>query len=449
VTDTIGSSRTTAPSYNDLARSARTWRPAGVSGAAQRLAVIVGPALGGDLPVRLRAWDGSEAGPIDAPTVVVSSPTALRRLLFRPNELGLAQAYVTGEIDVEGDLLDGLRRVWQTVRERGSKGKLGLPAVAKAVRTGFDLGIVGKPLPPPDSQARLRGRLHSKSRDRQVISHHYDLSNDFYSLILDDNKAYSCGYWTSADPSYTVSDAQRDKLDLICTKLGLEPGMKLLDVGCGWGSLSIHAAQHYGVQVIGVTLSDQQRQFVQKRIDGLDLGGLAQVRLQDYRDVPDGPFDAVCSIEMGEHVGKGNYPKFIAGLRDKLRPEGRLLIQQMSRKDKHGGGPFIEAFIAPDMYMRPVGETVGLIEDSGLEVRDVHVLREHYVRTIHAWYRTFEDNWDKAVEMVGEEMARVWRLYMVGSALSFEEGRMGVDQILAVRPTADGRSGLPAARDGW
>jgi len=449
VTDTIGSSRTTAPSYNDLARSARTWRPAGVSGAAQRLAAIVRPAVGGDLPVRLRAWDGTEAGPIDAPTVVVSSPTALRRLLFRPNELGLAQAYVTGEIDVEGDLLDGLRRVWHTVRERGSKGKLGLPAVAKAVCTGFDLGIVGKPLPPPDSQARLRGRLHSKSRDRQVISHHYDLSNDFYSLILDDNKAYSCGYWTSDDPSYTVSDAQRDKLDLICTKLGLEPGMKLLDVGCGWGSLSIHAAQHYGVQVIGVTLSDQQRKFVQKRIDGLDLGGLAQVRLQDYRDVPDGPFDAVCSIEMGEHVGKGNYPKFIAGLRDKLRPEGRLLIQQMSRKDKHGGGPFIEAFIAPDMYMRPVGETVGLIEDSGLEVRDVHGLREHYVRTIHAWYRTFEDNWDKAVEMVGEEMARVWRLYMVGSALSFEEGRMGVDQILAVRPTADGRSGLPPARDGW
>ncbi|MDQ3326882.1 MAG: cyclopropane-fatty-acyl-phospholipid synthase family protein [Actinomycetota bacterium] len=419
-----------------------------MTGAAQRLEKIVRPALGGELPIRLRAWDGSEAGPVDAPTVVVSSPTALRRLLYRPNELGLAQAYVTGEIEVEGDLLDGLRRVWQSVRERGSRGRLGFPAMVKAARAGVELGIVGKPLPPPDSQARLRGRLHTKRRDREAISHHYDLSNDFYSLILDGNKAYSCGYWTSDDPSYTVSDAQRDKLDLICTKLGLGPGMRLLDVGCGWGSLSIHAAQNFGVRVIGVTLSEQQRQFVQKRIDDLDLGGLAEVRRQDYRDVTDGSFDAVCSIEMGEHVGKGNYPKFITGLHALLRPEGRLLIQQMSRKDKHGGGPFIEAFIAPDMYMGPVGETVALIEDCGLEVRDVHALREHYVRTIHAWYRTFEDNYGEAVEMVGEEVARVWRLYLVGSALSFEEGRMGIDQILAVRATADGRSGLPATRAG-
>ncbi len=445
--DATGTSRTAAAPKTQVRPPDPQWRPAGASGVAQRLAVILRPALGGELPVRLRAWDGSAAGPLDAPTVVLSSPNALRRLLYRPNELGLAQAYVTGEIDVEGDLLDGLRRVWETVRDRGSKGRLGVPAIVKAARTGLALGIVGKPLAPPDSQARLRGRLHSKLRDRAVISHHYDLSNDFYSLILDDNKAYSCGYWTSADPAYTVSDAQRDKLDLICSKLGLEPGMKLLDVGCGWGSLSIHAAQHYGVRVVGVTLSEQQRQFVQQRIDDLDLSGLAEVRLQDYRDVLDGPFDAVCSIEMGEHVGKANYPKFIAGLRDKLRPEGRLLIQQMSRRDKHGGGPFIEAFIAPDMYMRPVGETAALIEESGLEVRDVHALREHYVRTINAWYRTFEDNWDKAVDMVGEEVARVWRLYMVGSALSFEEGRMGVDQILAVRSTADGRSGLPATRN--
>ncbi len=452
VTDTVDTSSAVdtssraAPTKPVIANDPQ-WRAAGVTGAAQKLASIVVPALGGGLPVRLRAWDGSEAGPIDAPTVVVSSPDALRRLLYRPNELGLAQAYVAGEIDVEGDLLDGLRSVWQTVRERGRTGKLGPLAMIKAVRTGLELGIIGKPLPPPDSQARLRGRLHSKKRDRDVISHHYDLSNDFYSLILDDNKAYSCGYWTSDDPDYTVSDSQRDKLDLICTKLGLEPGMRLLDVGCGWGSLSIHAAEHFGVRVIGVTLSEQQRQFVQKRIDDLDLGGLAEVRLQDYRDVPDAGFDAVCSIEMGEHVGKGNYPVFIADLRDKLRPGGRLLIQQMSRKDKHGGGSFIEAFIAPDMYMRPVGETVALIEDSGLEVRDVHVLREHYVRTINAWYETFEANWDKAVEMVGEEVARVWRLYLVGSALSFEEGRMGVDQILSVRPTEDGSSGLPPTRD--
>ncbi len=258
--------------------------------------------------------------------------------------------------------------------------------------------------------------------------------------------AYSSGYWTSDDPAYTVEDAQRDKLDLVCRKLGLQPGMRLLDVGCGWGSLSLHAAEHYGARVTGVTLSREQRAFVQARVAERGLGDRVEVRLQDYREVGDPPFDAAASIEMGEHVGEDNYPTFAAGFRRLLRPHGRVLIQQMSRRTRPGGGPFIEAYIAPDMTMRPVGETVELLEDAGLEVRDVHALREHYVRTVHAWYRTFEDNWETAVAMVGEEVARVWRLYLVGGALAFEEGRMGVDQILAVRRADDGTSGLPAVR---
>ena len=430
---------------------ARTPSTAPAPGAAQEMADVVRPLFGGEPPVRLRAWDGSVAGPEGAPTVVVNDAAALRRLVYRPGELGLAQAYVLGEIDVEGDLLDGFRRVWQAVREQGASPRLNLTTVLAGLRTAKSLGAFGRPPEPPASQARLRGRLHSLTRDRDAISHHYDLSNDFYSLILDPHMAYSCAYFTKdpADLTYTVEDAQRDKLDLVCRKLGLDqaqPGHRHLDIGCGWGSLSLFAAEQYGVQVTGVTIAAEQKAFIDQRIAERGLQDRVEIRLQDYRDVPDGPYDTISSIEMGEHVGEKNYPVYTAGIHRLLRPGGRALIQQMSRTTRPGGGPFIEAFIAPDMHMRPVGETVNLIEEAGLEVRDVHALREHYVWTVDAWYRTFEDNWDRVVAMVGEEVARVWRLYLVGGALAFEEGRMGVDQILMVKPTPDGRSILPRVR---
>ncbi|KJK12437.1 cyclopropane-fatty-acyl-phospholipid synthase [Terrabacter sp. 28] len=416
---------------------------------AARVAAVVSPLFGGRLPVRLRAWDGSVTGPVDAPTVVLRDPAALRRLVRHPGELGLAQAYVTGELDVDGDLLDGFRRVWSTARTLadGRPSPATLASVARTgIRTALDLGVVGLPPEPPASQARLRGRLHTKSRDRSAIEHHYNLSNEFYALILDPHMAYSCGYWTSTEPGYTVEDAQRDKLDLVCRKLGIETGGRHLDIGCGWGSLSLHAAENFGAQVVGVTISSEQKAFIDQRIRERGLADRVEIRLQDYREVPDGPFDTVSSIEMGEHVGQRNYPTFTRQIERLLRPGGRALIQQMSRTTRPGGGPFIEAFIAPDMHMRPVGETVDLIEQAGLEVRDVHALREHYVWTVNAWYDTFEANWDRVVDMVGEEVARVWRLYLVGGALAFEEGRMGVDQILAVKPTADGRSGMPPVR---
>ena len=421
------------------------------AGVAAEMAAVVTPLFGGELPVRIRAWDGSVAGPDNAPTVVVNDPAALRRLVFRPGELGLAQAYVTKEIDVEGDLLDGFRRVWQSVRERGASPRLTASTVLAGLRTAKGLGAFGLPPEPPVSQARLRGRLHSLTRDRDAISHHYDLSNEFYALILDPHMAYSCAYFTQdpEDPTYTVEDAQRDKLDLVCRKLGLheaKPGHRHLDIGCGWGSLSLYAAETYGVQVVGVTIAKQQKAFIDARIAERGLQDKVEIRLQDYRDVPDGPYATISSIEMGEHVGQKNYPVYTGGIHRLLREGGRALIQQMSRTTRPGGGPFIEAFIAPDMHMRPVGETVNLIEASGLEVRDVHALREHYVWTVDAWYRTFEDNWDRVVAMVGEEVARVWRLYLVGGALAFEEGRMGVDQILMVKPSRDGRSGLPRVR---
>ena len=412
------------------------------------MAEALRPFLRGDLPVRLRAWDGSEAGPADAPLVVLRSPDAVRRMVWRPGELGAAQAYVTGELDVPGDLGAALTHAFEVGRERGLSGVRPTPAaLVRAVRVAAGIGALGRPPAPPATQARVRGRLHSQLRDRRAISHHYDFSNDFYALLLDETMAYSSGYWTSDDPSYTVGDAQRDKLDLVCRKLGLEPGATLLDVGCGWGSLSLHAAEHFGAQVTGITIAAEQKAFIDARIRERGLGGRVEIRLQDYRDAvaTTGAYDAVGSIEMGEHVGEANYPTYVDILRRSARPGGRVLVQQMSRTGRHpGGGPFIESFIAPDMHMRPVGETVAHLEAGGLEVRDVHAMREHYVRTVDGWLETFEANLPALIDLVGEEAVRVWRLYLVGGRLAFRDGRMGVDQILCVRP--DGAHDLPPVR---
>jgi cyclopropane-fatty-acyl-phospholipid synthase len=340
-----------------------------------------------DLPVRLRAWDGSEAGPADGPVLVARSPRALQRILWRPGELGLARAYVSGDLDVEGDLTDGLRRVHATAPRSGPFGliKTGPAAVAAAAR----LGLLAPPPEPPRCELRVRGRRHSRARDQAVIAGHYDVPSAFYQLILDPNMAYSCAYW---DGQKDLNGAQQAKLDLIMSKLALEPGQALLDMGCGWGSLTLHAARAR-VRVTGVTLSREQGGYVRQHARGLGLGDRAEVRIQDYRDPLDGCYDAIASVEMGEHVGAAQYPAFCAALYRRLRPGGRLLIQQMSRGGRApGGGPFIESYIAPDMDMRPVGDTIRLIQDAGFEVLGAEAMRADYVRTIRAWLENFEAN---------------------------------------------------------
>lgn len=412
---------------------------------APRLEKVLGRFVGGDLPVRLIAWDGSTAGPADAPEVELRSPDALRRLLWHPGELGAAQAYVTGELEVRGDLETALDHAFTVARERGRR--VSATAMAAAIREAVGLGLVGRPPAAPATQARIRGRLHGRSRDQASISHHYDTTADFYALILDtETMAYSCGY--HASPDVPLHEAQRAKLDLICRKLGLEPGMRLLDVGSGWGSLGLHAAEHFGVQVTGITLSAEQQRFAEAAAHRRGLDDQVEFVVRDYRDAvpPRGAeYDAVASIEMGEHVGQRNYPTYAAVLHDAVRPGGRVLVQQMSRSGKHpGGGPFIESFIAPDMHMRPLGATVALLEEAGLEVRDVHALREHYVLTVAGWLERFEQNLDQITALVGEELVRVWRLYLVGGSMAFRDGRMGVDQILMVRPGAE--HSLPPVR---
>ena len=421
--------------------------------AAPRLVGLAERLIGAPLPVRVRAWDGSEAGAPDGPVVVIKHRRALRRLLWNPGELGLARAFVAGEIAAEGDIAEGLSRFWKLAKAQDLTGiRPGLADVVDAIKTAAALRVLGPRPKAPESEAKLSGGLHTHRRDRAAIAHHYDLSNDFYEFLLDPPMAYSCGYWTQEQSDhYGLVDAQRDKLDLICRKLDLRPGMRFLDVGCGWAALLIHAAQHFGVTAVGVTLSAQQRAFGMARVAELGLSDKIEIRLQDYREIPDQPFDAVSSIEMGEHVGEDNYPVYAAQLHKLLKPQGRLLLQQMSRgaagaNTAPGGGDFMERYVAPDMFMRPLGSTLNFLEAAGLEVADVHSLREHYVWTVRPWLDTLQDRRSEAVALVGEEQWRVWLLYLAGASLAFEENRMGVHQVLAVRPHAEGRSGLPRAR---
>ena len=411
------------------------------TGAAARLEQIVRDVAGVRLPVRVRAWDGTEAGPETGPVLHLRSRRAIRRLLWAPNELGLARAYVSGDVDVvgtgsAGDLLtDGLRLGWATANSAPARAAT-RSGVVRAAASAVRLGALGPPPRPPAAEARMTGRLHTRVRDRAAIAHHYDLSNEFYELLLDSSMAYSCAY--PATDTDTLAAAQRAKLDLICRKLELRPGRHLLDVGCGWGSLALHAAEHYGVSATGITLSANQHDFVAKRVAERGLSGLVTVRLQDYRDQAGRAerFDAVASIEMGEHVGETTYGTYASVLYGALRPGGRLLLQQMSRDAgaAPGGGAFIETYIAPDMHMRPVQQTVGFLRRAGFEVSGVESMGPHYAWTARRWLERLEEHYDEFAAMAGAEVARVWLLYLAGGALSFEQGRMGVEQILAERP---------------
>ncbi|MGY1689131.1 class I SAM-dependent methyltransferase [Geodermatophilus sp. SYSU D01105] len=285
---------------------------------------------------------------------------------------------------------------------------------------------------------RRFGRRHSKARDAAAISHHYDLSNDFYALVLGPSMVYSCAVWES--PATGLDAAQEAKLDLVCRKLALAPGARLLDVGCGWGSLALHAAQRYGARVVGVTLSTEQAELARSRVAGAGLAGRVEIRVQDFRDVADGPFDAISSIGMAEHVGAAGMPGYARALHDLLRPGGRLLNHAIAW---NAGAPdfdpdtFITRFVFPDGELLSLAGTVAALEGQGLEVLDVEALRRHYGLTLRAWVERLEKHWDAAVALTGPGRARVWRLYMAASALAFEAGRMGVDQVLLQRPGGD------------
>ncbi|MGB8943675.1 MAG: cyclopropane-fatty-acyl-phospholipid synthase family protein, partial [Streptomyces sp.] len=309
------------------------------------------------------------------------------------------------------------------------------------------------PAPPPE-EMRGRGRLHlhTKGSDRQAISHHYDVGNDFYELVLGPSMVYSCAYWESENSS--LEDAQRDKLELISRKLALKPGMRLLDVGCGWGSMAIHAAREHGVSVVGVTLSQEQAAYARKRIAEEGLTDRVEIRVQDYRDVRDGPYDAISSIGMAEHVGAERYLEYAHDLHALLKPGGRLLNHQIARRPQtdestYEVDDFIDAYVFPGGELAPIGSTVGQLERAGFEVRDVEAIREHYALTLRSWVANLEAHWQEGQRLTSPGRARIWRLYMAASALAFERNRIGVNQVLAVKTPEIGTSGMPLRARAW
>ena len=407
--------------------------------------------FGADAPVRFSAYDGSTAGRQDAALGLrLTSPRGVSYLATAPGSLGLARAYLKGDLEIEGvhpgDPYELLRLLDDDLQPQR-------PPMSEALTWARSLGVrtfVPPPVPEQEVVPRLRrGLRHSRSRDASAISHHYDVSNTFYEHVLGPSMTYTCACYPT--DGATLEEAQAHKYDLVAKKLGLEPGMRLLDVGCGWGGMVRHAAANYGVQVIGVTLSREQATWAQERIKTDRLDDLAEVRHSDYRDVRERDFDAVSSIGLIEHIGVRNYEAYFRFLRSRLRPGGRLLNHGITRPDnKHPGlqtRGFIGRYVFPDGELTGSGDILRAVEDSGLEVQHQENLRVHYARTLAAWCANLVEHWDECVADASLPIAKVWGLYMAGSRLAFERNGIQLHQILATRTASDGASGYPLRHD--
>jgi len=418
--------------------------------AAEALAPLLRALVGPTVPVRFEFWDGSGTGPTDGiGTITVRSVDALRRIMWSPGELGVARAFVVGDLTIDGDMFALLKALHEgTPRELRKMGLRMLPTVVDAARR---LGAFGPPLPAPPEECRPTGRRHSPSRDSTVVSHHYDVGNEFYRLVLGPTMTYSCARFVADDS--TLEQAQEAKHALICHKLGLDqrPGARLLDVGCGWGSMAMHAALHYRATVVGVALSREQVGEARRRVAEAGLDDRVEIRLQDYRDLRGEQFDAISSIGMFEHVGSSLMTRYFETLRALLAPSGRLLNHAIStpKGSVLGKRSFVGRYVFPDGELVDVADVVRAMQRAGFEVRDVESLREHYSRTLHHWVENLEDHWDEAVSQVGPNRANIWRLYMAASANGFDDGGLAVHQVLGVVPDDEGRSGMPLTRSGW
>ncbi|SDP55779.1 cyclopropane-fatty-acyl-phospholipid synthase [Actinopolyspora xinjiangensis] len=394
------------------------------------LAAVFARLFGDDPPIEFRAYDGSRCGSSGSPAaIVVNSPLALAHLAAAPGELGLARAYVNGHIEVLGDMYTALA-AFPSFRVSDIPWKLRAELAARLVGYRFWWPVQ----PPPQENRGNSGRRHSKRRDSESISYHYDVSNLFYEWVLGPSMTYTCAVFEHGDA--TLEQAQYAKHDLVARKLGLTEGMRLLDIGAGWGGMVLHAAEHYGVRAVGVTLSRSQAEWAQRVIADRGLSELAEVRHQDYRDVPETDFDAVSSIGLTEHIGRQQLPSYFRFLRGKLRPGGKLLNHCITRPDSSypaRTGKFISRYVFPDGELEPPGELMSRMHDSGLEVRHEENLREHYALTLAGWCANLDRNWDKAVAEVGHGRARVWRLYMAASRLAFERDQIQLHQMLGVR----------------
>jgi cyclopropane-fatty-acyl-phospholipid synthase len=401
---------------------------------------------GGRRTFAIRLWDGSEVQPpggVSPVATFVVSRAAVARVLREPNEVGLGRAWVSGELDVEGDLEQALQ-AGEAMRGLSLGARDKVAALAAARR----LGALRLQAPaPPVSEARLSGRRHSLRRDRAAVRHHYDVSNDFFRIVLGPSMVYSCAYF--ADPGEELDAAQERKLDVVCRKLRLEPGERFLDVGCGWGSLVVHAAERYGVRAVGITLSEPQAEEARERATRAGVADRCDIRVADYRELADGPFDKIASVGMVEHVGAANLHEYARTLRGLLRPGGLLLNHGITRAEPRAWDDrsFIARFVFPDGELESLGTIVRELEAAGLEVRDVESMREHYALTLRCWLANLAAGRELAIAEAGEERERIWRLYMTGSARAFERGEISIHQVLAAAPGAP--SELPLVREAF
>jgi cyclopropane-fatty-acyl-phospholipid synthase len=405
--------------------------------------------VGEDSPVRIEAYDASSLGPTDSSTTIrILSPLALQHVVAaRGREIGFARAIVAGEIEIDGDVF-GLFDINDRVAQQTISHQLIRPAAELVGITGLRDLLRFRPPPPPPEEIKLRGRLHSRERDAEAISSHYDVSNSFYEIVLGRAMTYSCAVFERPDDA--LFTAQENKHDLISRKLGLRPGMRHLDIGCGWGSMVLHAARHYGVQSVGVTISRAQAERARKRVADAGLADQIEIRIQDYRDVNDGPFDAISSIGMAEHVGGPNQLRtYFSQVRGLLAPNGRFLNHAIGRSaniEPAGPSGFIQRYVFPDGELHELGAMITAMQESGFEARHMETLRLHYARTLRAWVSNLEASWDEAVAEVGLGRAMVWRLYMAGSAVAFERGEIEIHQVLAMPHGAD-RNAIPLRPD--
>jgi len=382
-------------------------------------------------PFRLELWDGTALPSANGgPTFSLRSPAALGQVLRAPSQLGVGRAYVTGALDVDSvdaalELLDSWRPPPVDARSRAR-------IAAAAVRAGALRSVPRV----PDAELRPRGRRHSVARDRRSVRHHYDVSNEFFALILGASMTYSCAIFSRG--AETLEAAQEAKLELVCTKLGLQPGMRVLDVGCGWGSFAVHAATRHGVHVTGITLSEPQARRARERAREAGVADRVDIRVQDYRELPSEAFDRVASIGMVEHVGAVNIDEYAHRLAEVLRPGGVLLNHGIARLRHSDGeaGPFSERFVFPDAAPLHLSRVVAAVERAGLENDHIEGFAPDYAETLRHWARRLDERLDDATRLAGPERVRIWRLYLRASRRGFESGFTSIYQVRAVKPRA-------------
>jgi cyclopropane-fatty-acyl-phospholipid synthase len=389
-------------------------------------------------PFTIELWDGSKVPATNGgggPTFRARSEDALAYAVASPGQLGLGRAYVAGEIEIDDiDGVIGVLNEWKPP-------PVGAATKARLITAALRAAGVRRPPPPPKAEMHLRGRKHTTKRDREAVRHHYDVGNEFFSLFLDRTMTYSCAFFScvpkrkgvfSGDEAPTLEDAQEAKLELVCTKLGLQPGQRVLDVGCGWGSFVMHAASRHGVEAVGITLSENQAELARKRVADAGLSDKVEIRVQDYRELAGENFDAVASIGMVEHVGESQIDVYAEQLASMLRPGGRLLNHGISRL-RHGnieGGPFSERYVFPDGETTHVSRVILALERAGFIAQHVEEFGSDYAETLRHWIRNLDDNIERAEELAGPERLRVWRLYLRAARNGFEIDFTSVYQVL-------------------